>query len=289
MSRAMALVLGLVLAVSLGASYENLVDINGRLIVSQNLTNGHRTFLKFGFNDDVDGTEESVSEVTDATGAGNGPDRCILDTTVVGVLSASSSDANDAGLEITVQGVDSNWDDLTIVMNLGVAAATSGTVYTAVGAPTQWLRVNRAFVSDSTATQGVVYLHNDIGDTGNNGIPDIPSTQTRAVINAAEQQTLHACYTIPDDYTAGLFVTEVCASSNSTGGANAGTFRLRQTTEAGADRTQLRFGVGAGLTSCQTFDPPKNYPPRTALEITAEGGAGSNIDASGTISGYLIR
>jgi hypothetical protein len=283
----MALVLGLVLAVSLGASYENLVDINGRLIASQRLPNGHSALLKFGFNTAVNAAEESVSEVNDATGANNGPARCILDTSAIPLVLVSSDDANDAGLEITIEGVDSNWDAISATVNLGVAALTSGTVYSIVGVGT-WLRVNRAYVSDSTAVQGTVYIHKDnITDDGTDGVPDVPSTQTLAVINAAEQQTLHACYTIPDDYAAGFFLTEVCSSVNASGGAQASTFRLRLTTEAGADRTQLRFGVGAGLTSCQRFDPPKKYAPRNALELTAIGG--TNVDASGTFAGYLLR
>lgn len=289
MGRALALVLGFVLAASLGADYHNLRDINGRLIVSQSLPNGHKTLLKFGFNDDVDGTEEMVSEAVDATGLEAGPDRCILDTEAITFLNISSSDANGAGLEITVEGVDANWDEVSVTVDLGSAAVTSGTQYTLVGPGISWLRVNRAFVSDSTATQGVVYIHDDVIDTGTNGIPDIPSTQVRVIITAAEQQTLHACYSIPDDYGGGLNITEVCSSVNATGGNAAGTFRLRSTSATGVSRTQLRFGVGSGLTSCQRFDPPKMYAARTALELTAVGSAGNGLDASGTISGYLLR
>lgn len=290
MTRALTLVLGFALAVLLGASYENLADINGRLLVSQNLPNGHRTLLKFGFNTDVDDVEESVSEVVDATGAGLGPDRCILDTTVIPILSISSDDANDAGLEITVEGLDLNWDAYSVTQALGVAGAVSGTVFTSVGDPTKWLRVNRAFVSDSTATQGVVYIHSDLADTGSDGIPDDPTTQVRAVINAAEQQTLHACYTTPDDYASGLHISQWCASNLTGGAGNAADLRLRSTTEAGVSRTQSLFSIANGATFCERYDPPRMYPPRTALELTAiTAAANSNGNVAGTVNGYLLR
>jgi hypothetical protein len=290
---AFALVLGFFMLLGVNSRHipgpDPLANINGSLIVSSG-RDGDSTLLKFGYNTSVDDAEESVSEVNDATGDNAGPPRCILDTIVIGVLSISSDDANDAGLEITIEGVDSNWDALTIVQDLGVAASSSGTVYTAVGAPAQWRRVNRAYVSDSTATQGVVYVHNDISDSGNNGIPDIPSTQTRAVINPTEQQTLHACYTIPDDFTQGLHITQWCVSNLTGGAGNPADLRLRSLTEAGVSRTQSLFSVGSGVTFCETYDPPRYYAPRTALEITAITASGvSDANVSGTINGYLLK
>jgi hypothetical protein len=143
------------------------------------------------------------------------------------------------------------------------------------------MRVNRAYNTGSTDLAGVVYLHTDDVDAAvADGIPDIPSTQVRTIINAAENQTLQAAYTIPDGRAG--FLKQWCVSALTTSGTtNALTARLRLTRQGGVGRVQSRMAISNPGTFCHEMDPPSSYQERDALEVTVVStGAASNVDAA---------
>ena len=241
---------------------------------------GYDTVHKFGFHTDIDNTEETVHEAANFPALTQGPPRIILDTTGFTLFISSDNGADTE--DIRVMGLDASWDAVTVDVTL------AGLTYTQVGTSSNWLRVNRAFNIGTNDLQGVIYLHDDAVDGGADGIPDIPATQIRAVINAGENQTLQGAYTIPDGFM-GL-LTEWCSSALSTSGTtNPITTRLRLTQQGGVSRIQERFGVGNPDSFCHTNDPPEAYSARDALEITAiSTGAASNVDTSATFHLVLI-
>jgi hypothetical protein len=258
---------------------------------------------KFGFNDDLDGTEESIWDVDDLPTSGDGPLRCFANMTDVchdpadpevqvdcgdqdataGLsLRVSSDSVADAGLPISVEFIDSNYRKRVVVSSLGVAAATTGTVYEVIDSGFAHLRVNRAFAT-GTAFTGNVFIHIDSVDTGTDGIPDIPATQLIAGITAGENQTLQACYTVPLGHFAAL--TQFCSSNASAAGSVR--FRLRRSIAGEAPRTSELYPQGNNVYSCTVHTPPAIFEEKTDIELTGVGAAVNN-DASGTFDLILL-
>ena len=243
---------------------------------------GTYTVNKFGFNADVDTTEESIWDADDLPTAGAGPGRCFANMASAAALYVSSDDATDAAVEIVIEVLDANYVVSTVTMDLGAAAATTGTVYTQIGTATL-LRVNRAYATDTSFT-GNIYIHTDTVDTGTDGVPDIPSTQIVAVITAGENQTLQACYTVPAGYTAMLL--NWCKTNASQAAAStAVTFRWRKTLTGMSSRTQSLISLGDEVTQCTEVLPPGYFPEKTDIEVT---GGGATSQAASADFGLLL-
>lgn len=232
---------------------------------------GGSTLNKFGFNDDVPNSEESVWEGDDFSG----PARCPADTSAF-TLYASSSNGGDTQT-MTVEGVDSNWDALSVDITL------TGQTAVQVGSASQWLRVNRAFNTGSSDFSGTIYLHIDSVPTA--GVPDNPSTDIKTVINAGENQTLQSCYTVPDGKF--LYLAKWCISNIGSGGAEVN-FRLRLTEENGSSRVQELVTIGNPDAWCSQYVAAVRYVPRSMLEVTAERASAGSSDTTGTFNGYLL-
>lgn len=89
---------------------------------------------------------------------------------------------------ITVEGLDENWNLQTVII------ALDGQTKTQIGTTETWMRVFRAYNSDSTEFQGTVYIYEN--DTVVLGVPQT-ATAVKATINTNFQQTYMAIYTIP--------------------------------------------------------------------------------------------
>jgi hypothetical protein len=248
--------------------------------IQQHVALGHvpgaYTVNKFGYNAAVTGApEESIWDAPDL----GGPLRCftVLDQTPATVY-FSSSNAADAGKTVTVEGLTTGYVTQNTTVTLGVAAATSGTVFTAGGT---WLRINRMYAASDGLT-GDIYAHVDATDADTNGIPDSPSTEIVAVITAGENQTLQACYTVPDGKIA--MAKHACISNTTLGGADSVDFRSRIELEGGPNRTQNLYTLGAGATVCFDLEPARVFPEHSDIEIT---GSGTTQAASATF-GLLI-
>jgi len=251
---------------------------------------GTHTVNKFGFNADVDASEESIWDADDLPTEGDGPARCFTNMgTTAAALYISSDDENDASdnnaVTVTVEGLDANWNVVTESdVALGVASA-GGTVFAQVGTAT-WLRVNRAYVTSTSAAVGNVYIGLDDVDGGTDGIPDTIATDSIAVITAGENQTLQACYTVPADFTA--LVSQFCIGNLSQAAAAQDvTFRLRRSVEGAASRTTELMTLADSVQTCVEHDPPAIFGEKTDIELTAIAG-GASQGASGTFDVVLV-
>lgn len=102
--------------------------------VARGLVDGHKRLFKFGYNSEIQNISETI---WDAGGV------YVYPSTAVVMTVTSGAGATDNGVAITVQGLDSNYDEVSEEVTL----ASTGTATT-----TQtFLRVYRAFVSGSQA------------------------------------------------------------------------------------------------------------------------------------------
>ena len=242
------------------------------------------TVNKFGFNGDVDTTEESIWDADDLPSGGAGPGRCFANIgTTAADMYVSSDDAADATLGISIEVLDASWDVSTVTMNLGAATGGTGTLFTQIGTATM-LRVNRAFATGDDFT-GNIYIHTDTSDTGPDGIPDAAGDIV-AVITAGENQTLQACYTCPNGMD--CLLTQFCIGNLSQAAASQDvTFRLRRSVEGAASRTTEIMTLADSVTACVRHNPPIVFDEKTDIELTADA-AGASQGTSGTFDILLL-
>jgi hypothetical protein len=236
---------------------------------------GGFTVNKFGYNAEVtDADEESIWDVPDL----GGPERCntvITDTATAVFLSSSA--AGDATESVTIEGLTTDYVIQNLTVALGATAATTGTVPAAAGT---WLRINRMYAT-TTALAGDIYVSTAATDTDTDGVPDDLGTIV-AAISAGENQTLQACYTVPDNHVA--LLASVCLSNTTLGGANPLDFRMRTSVNGYASRTQMLHTTGAGETNCHPVDPHRIIEERTDIEFTGSG----TTQAATAIFGLIV-
>ncbi len=97
---------------------------------------------------------------------------------------SSSDDGDDE--EITIEGLDVNWAEVTETVDL--------TGQTPAALSTSLIRVNRAYNSDSTALDGDIYVLTT--DTLTAGVPDT-QTAIKAKIDNGDEQTQQLIYSVP--------------------------------------------------------------------------------------------
>lgn len=234
----------------------------------------------YGFNNAVATAEESVWDGDDATGAANGPARCFANmntstTPTAAAIYMSSDDENDAGVVITVEALDANWDPVTIAVTLGVTN-TSSTANVQIGSA-NLMRINRAYAGN-TAVVGSIYIHLD--DTiGTDGLPDTVATDLVALITIGANETNMACYSVPNDYTA--FLSSLCVDNDTTTGTSTMDYRLRASENGQAPRVKAgRFELATTLSTCKLFLPPLKFDEKTDIEVTGLGGSSESTSAT---------
>jgi len=242
---------------------------------------GTVTVNKFGRNQDSDTTEDAVWDGSDL----GGPIRCfdVIGATAV-ALYISSDHEDDATLEVTVEYLDASWDAQTVTQALGAVANATATEFVQLGSETI-MRVNRAYAT-STALTGNVYIHTDSADAAaKDGIPDTILTDYVAGIVAGENQTLQACYTVPNGLSA--LMTQYCTTNINTAANAVATFRLRKSVEGAAARVQEVLELGESIYQCTPHDPPILFAEKTDIELTAVMSA-NNGSSTGTFDLILI-
>ena len=205
------------------------------LQVSRGLINGHRRVFKFGYNGLIQNVEETIWDVGGLYA---------YPSSAVTMTATSSSGATDENVEVTIQGVDTNYDELseTVTLNASGTATTTGS----------FLRVYRAFVSGSTASAGNITIAN--GGT------------TYAYVSAADQQTLMALWTVPAGYTAYLFQIDTTAFTVQNN--KVATIRMLTREVNGVFRTQNKFDLFEGSYH-QDITCPQPIPEKTDIEFRA--------------------
>jgi hypothetical protein len=245
---------------------------------------GTVTVNKFGRNADSDAQEESVWDGNDL----GGPIRCfdVIGTTAV-ALYLSSDDENDASdnnaVTVTVEYLDANWDPQSLDVALGAASA-GGTVFAQIGSGTI-MRINRMYVTSSTAPAGNIYAGIDDVDGNADGIPDTILTDLVAGISIGENQTLQACYTVPNNFTA--LLTQYCTTNVTTAGNRTAVFRLRKSVEGAASRVQELLDLADTVYQCTTHNPPVVFAEKTDIELTATA-SGADASTSGTFDLIIV-
>ena len=235
-------------------SYPNVITFSGGvgsypyyLQVSRGLIAGHKRVFKFGFNSDID---DSIEDIWDGGGV------YTYQSSAVAMTVTSGGGATDNGVQVTVQGLDASYNEVSEAVTL----AGSGTATT-----TQtYLRVYRAFVSGSQEPTGDITIAN--GGT------------TYAKVLDGEHQTLMALWTVPAGYTAYLLQTDITAFTEQN---NKFAVVWVQTRELdGVFRTQDKFALVEN-THHQQYQVPLPIPEKTDIRVRAIGSSSSaNIELS---------
>lgn len=203
--------------------------------VSRGLVDGHKRLFKFGHNPEIQDISETI---WDAGGV------YVYPSSAVAMTVTSGAGATDNGVAITVQGLDSNYNEVSEEVTL----ASTGTATT-----TQtFLRVYRAFVSGSQAITANTTIAN--GGT------------TYAQINNGENQTLMALWTVPAGYTAYLLDTKITAFTEQNN--KVATINVNARRENGVFRTADKFDVFAAAIT-QNYKCPIPFPEKTDIEVRA--------------------
>jgi hypothetical protein len=180
------------------------------LQVSRGLVAGHKRIFKFGYNEEIQNVEETIWDVGGLY---------VYPSSAVTMTATSSSGATDENVQVTMQGVDASYNELseTVTLNASGTATTTGS----------FLRVNRAFVASGTASAGNITIAN--GGT------------TYAYISTLHQQTLMAIWTVPAGYTGYLFQVDTTAFTVQNN--KVATIRMITRELNGVFRTQQKFDL----------------------------------------------
>ena len=169
-----------------------------------------------------------------------------LDTPAI--VNVERNDADDNGLVVTIQGLDSDWnyqeEQITIT-----GADQVGTKL--------WRRVNRAFVTSGTAVVNVGDIDIEAGAAGGT---------TVARITAELGQTLMSVYTIPAGYIGYLYHGTMTVQSNADA---TGFMFVRRNTAGTTFRVGHTFEVAGGSQYDYTFSFPPPIPEKSDIDVRA--------------------
>lgn len=202
---------------------------------------GHKSVFKFGFNPDIDSTLETV---WDAGGLYAYP------SSAVKMTATSTDGANDDGVQVTVQGLDANYNELSETITLDGSGVGETSSF--------FLRVFRAFVEGSQAPSGTINITNG-------GL-------TYARITLGNNQTLMALWTVPVGYTAYLLQIDVSLATTQNNKYATVHFTARKS--GGVFRTQDKF-VKSESSHHQQYHIPLKFEEKTDLEFRAIGDSAS--------------
>ena len=206
----------------------------------------HATVFKFGFNPDVNSTEETIWDVG---GIYAYPSSAVAMT----VTTDAGTPANDNGVKVIVFGLDEDYNEVSQEVTL----AGSGTATT-----TQtFIRVFRAYVSGSQAPTGNLNITN--GGT------------TYARITVEENQTLMALWTVPAGYTG--FLDHVNIATGTTNANQYITAQIIQRQLDGVFRVMMKQTLGSGGVADFLLRYPILVPEKTDVEVRAVSSGSSNL------------
>jgi hypothetical protein len=235
-------------------SYPNVMTFSGGvgsfpyfLQVSRGLVAGHKRVFKFGFNSDID---DSIEDIWDVGGV------YAYQSSAVTMTATSDAGATDNDVEVTIQGLDASYNELseTVTLTGAGTATTTGT----------FLRTFRAFVSGSQEPTDNINVTN--------------SGTTYARITSGENQTLMALWTVPAGYTAYLFQTDITAFTEQNN--KFATIQIQTRELNGVFRTRDKFAIVENSHK-QEYVAPIPIPEKTDIRVRAIGSSSSaNIELS---------
>jgi len=216
------------------------------LQVVRNQIENHKTVFKFGFNPDVNSSEETIWDVG---GIYAYPSSAVAVT----VTTDAGTPANDNGVKVIVFGLDEDYNEVNDEVTLA-GAGTATTTQT-------FLRVFRAYVSGSQAPTGNLNITN--GGT------------TYARITLGENQTLMALWTVPAGYTG--FLDHVNIATGTTNANQYVTAQIVQRTQGGVFRVMMKQTLGSGGVADFILRYPIEVSEKTDLEVRAESSGSNNL------------
>lgn len=243
----------------------NLVETGNisMLDISRGIVPGISHINKFGRNLDVD---SAVEDVWDAGGTYN------FSTTadITHVVSSSASDT----FTFSVQGLDTNWNEVTQDVTLAGTAAVALT--------TPLIRVFRMRNTSATAAIGTVQC--GVGTTTGS----FSAANLRAQISIGQEQTLMAIYTIPAGKT-GYVVNYWGNINKGSGAAGAVDFTTFTRSFGGVFRVGLTTGVTTTATSwfLHKWEPYPELLEKTDVKISGQGST-NNFDVSAGFDIILV-
>jgi len=234
--------------------------------IAQGKIPGHSLVHKFGRNAAVaSGTEEGILQIS----GGQFIFRTSPSTMRIAAGGNAADTAAGAGTrEVTIQGIDSNLNEVTEVIATAGASASSATT-------TSFWRVHRAWVSDPGTYGG--------NNTGNIVIEDSGGAASHIMIAAAEGQTQYAGFTIPTGKTGYLLSYWGSVGSNKDDAElkiwTRKNFNIVTPGTAGisAKRLKLNFDGATGFIPYTPISPELALAALTDVWVTAVGAsAGSS-------------
>ena len=240
------------------------------LQVSKGQVAGASSLYKFGYNPDINGTEETVWS--------QGGDVVWPAAAFTAFISSSSTADTSAGTgaqTVTVEGLDENYavQSVTVSMN--------GQTQVQIGDASGWIRINRAFVatagSGGTAA-GTVY----IAATGvSSGVP----TGTIYASITDGNQTQMAVYTVPASHT--LYLDDLIFTAAISQANNYATVKLN-TRDFGSNVFRTKFiNVLQSNELVVDFEFPLAIPEKTDIECRAVT-SNTNNQIGASFQGVLI-
>lgn len=240
------------------------------LQVSKGQVAGASSLYKFGYNPDINGTEETVWS--------QGGDVVWPAAAFTAFISSSSTADTSAGTgaqTVTVEGLDENYavQSVTVSMN--------GQTQVQIGDASGWIRINRAFVatagSGGTAA-GTVY----IAATGvSSGVP----TGTIYASITDGNQTQMAVYTVPASHT--LYLDDLIFTAAISQANNYATVKLN-TRDFGSNVFRTKFiNVLQSNELIVDFEFPLAIPEKTDIECRAVT-SNTNNQIGASFQGVLI-
>lgn len=171
--------------------------------------------------------------------------------------SISSADNGDTQ-EITIIGLDANWDEVT--QTIAMTGQTRKALTTAL------IRVYRAWNANAVDIAGAVFIYENTALT--DGVPD-DTTKIRAMIRDGNNQTLMCIYSVPRGKTA-YFISGYVAVSEKTNASAAFSWRAR----AFGGVFQVKSKIGLIATGSSTwayrYGVPVAVPEKADIVIRCE-------------------
>ena len=223
--------------------------VNSGIAISSGKIDKLSGIHKFGYNDSITNAAETVWE--------SGGVYSTYPTSGQALTVASSViDGTDEDVEITIEGLDYDYNLLTETVTL----QSNGSQATDSGA---WIRVFRAYVSGDQAVSGNVDIHTE-GD----------ASEQWAYINNAYQQTQMAVYTVPAGKTGYLTKLEV-------GYDKQNDYEVRvMVREPGKVFRCMGVITGFAENLDRHFEIPFHIPEKSDIRIDAKCGATGAVSAA---------
>lgn len=239
------------------------------LQVARGQIQGHKTLFKFGNNEDINGSLETIWSYGGLY---------VYPTSAI-QMKVSSTSANDTSggtgaRTIVVSGLNATYDEVseTVVLNGQTAVLTT----------TTFIRVFRSFVvtaGTGATAAGTIYIGTGTVTAG------VPAT-VYAQIVLGENQTLMALWTVPAGYTLYISRGTFSAASNNAAQYILSKFMIRPFN--GVFRNVADVTVNSSVISYD-FEVPLAIPEKSDIEARGIALAGTNFYTTASFEGIYIK